>query len=129
MFVARQNRFSSLDAVDRRGLATRTRGAIGNFFNRGAAVRGLVKNGILLQTGETLAQVQDRVLGVGVNSAPLITHLPGYVVLTLRGTYRIGDYQDVSISAENLTDRNYRGVSWGMPGPGFDLSFRYSIRF
>lgn len=127
--VARQTRFSSLDVADRRGLATRSRGAIANFFTRGATVRGLVRNGVLVQTGETLAQVQDRVLGPGVNSAPLITHLPGYVLFNVRATYRLSDAQEIAVATENLTDRNYRGVSWGMPGPGFDLLVRYGLRF
>ena len=72
---------STLDLGDRRTGAARTRAKIQNFFRSGAAVRGWVNTGpdgifgnaddMLIATGETLAQVQDRVLGVGVNSAQL----------------------------------------------------------
>ena len=92
-------------------------------------VRGLVSNGILLRTGETLQQVQDRVLGVGIRSKALQTRLAGYVLINVRGAYYFSDNQEVAVGIENLMDRNYRGVNWGVPGPGFDLSVRYSIRF
>jgi len=127
--VAAQSRFSTLDIADRRTGATRTRATISNYFNRAAVVHGLVRSGVLIATGETLAQVQDRVLGVGVNSSPLIRRLPGYVLLNLRSTFRIADNQDVHVGVENLTDRNYRGVNWGAPGIGVDLNIRYNVRF
>ena len=129
IMVAPQTRFSTLDAADRRSLATRTRANIANFFNRGAVVHGLVRNNILLSTNETVGQVQDRVLGAGVNAAPMITRLPGFVLLNVRVNYRLGENQDLNFDIENLTDRNYRGVNWGVPGPGFDAGVRYSIRF
>ena len=45
---------------------------------------------ILIATGETLLQVQDRVLGVGVNSSSLFPELPGYGVVGVRGGVRFG---------------------------------------
>jgi outer membrane receptor protein involved in Fe transport len=137
--AARQSRLSSLDLADRRTGATRTRSQIASFFNRGARVRGLIGPGadglpntaddVLLATGETLAQVQDRVLGAGVNSAPLFTAVPGYAVWGLRGGINFGERHSLIFDFENITDKNYRGISWGVDAPGRSLALRYSARF
>jgi len=135
----RQDKLSTLDLDDRRTGAARSRGAIGNFFARGARARGLIAPGadgrfgtaddLLQPTGETLAQVQNRVLGVGVNSAPLFTYIPGFLTGGIRGGFRIGESHDVVIDLENLNDKNYRGISWGMDAPGRGFGFRYNYRF
>src|SRR6185503_4527107 len=74
ILTGRQNRLSSLDLTDRRTGAGRSRANIQNFFRRGACVRGLTTlgptgcgsaGGILIPTGETLAQVQNRLLPIG----------------------------------------------------------------
>ena len=119
--------------------ADRSRTSIKNFFRRGARVHGLVGNGpdgipntaddILFFTGETLAQVQNRVLGLGVNSAPMFTAVPGYAAVGLRGGMRFRERHDIFLDFENLGDRNYRGLSWGIDAPGRNLSVRYSCRF
>jgi hemoglobin/transferrin/lactoferrin receptor protein len=135
----RQDRLSSLDLDDRRTGAGRSRGAISNFFNNGARFRGLVNAGPdgivgnaddrLIATGETLAQVQNRVLGVGVNSAPLYTGVPGYVTFNVRGGFRIAERHEVLIAFENIGDRNYRGISWGVDAPGRGVFAKYNFRF
>lgn len=137
--AGRQDRLSTLDLGDRRTGAARSRSNIRNFFYNGATVRGLVGPGadgkagnaddILLATGETLAQVQDRVLGPGVSSAPLISALPGFLTLGLRGGIRFGEKQDLTVDFDNITDRNYRGISWGMDAPGRGLAVRYNYKF
>jgi hemoglobin/transferrin/lactoferrin receptor protein len=138
-FAGRQDRLSTLDLGDRRTGAARSRSNIRSFFLNGATVRGLVGPGadgkagtaddILLTTGETLAQVQDRVLGVGVSSAPLFNSIPGFLTVGLRGGIRFGETQDLTMDFENITDRNYRGISWGLDAPGRGISFRYSYKF
>ena len=138
IFAGTQSRLSSLDASDRRTGASRTRGQIQNFFRRGATVRGYVSSGpdgvsgnaddTLIQSGETLAQIQDRVLGVGVNSSPLWTEVPSYALVGVRFGMRFGVHSIV-IDAENLTDESYRGISWGMDGAGRGISVRYSLAF
>src|SRR5262245_32025252 len=135
----RQDKLSTLDLDDRRTGASRTRGAIANFFARGARARGLIAPGadgrlataddLLQATGETVAQVQNRVLGVGVNSAPLFTYIPGFLTGGIRGGFRIGVNHDVVIDLEDLNDKNYRGISWGMDAPGRSFGFRYNYRF
>lgn len=137
--AGRQSRLSSLDQVDRRTGALRTRASIRSFFLNGATVRGLVgpgPDGILgtsddrlLATGETLAEVQDRVLGPGTEEALLWRGVPGYVVFSVRGGFRIGERHEVLLDFHNLGDRNYRGISWGLDSPGRSLAFRYAARF
>ena len=138
LFAATQSRLSSLDAGDRRTGAGRTRGQIQNFFRRGATVRGFVSAGAdgifgnaddtLIQSGETLGQIQDRVLGVGVNSSPLWTEVPSYALFGVRFGMRFGAHS-IAVDAENLTDESYRGISWGMDGAGRGVSVRYSLAF
>lgn len=137
--VGKQTRLSSLDLEDRRTGATRTRSNIKNFFYNGATVRGWVGPGldgvfgtaddILLKTGETLAQIQDRVLGVGVGSAPLFTAVPGYLTVNIRAGFKIGKQHDFIVELENLTDENYRGIAWGLDAPGRSLSISYLTGF
>ena len=137
-FAAEQDRLSTLDAGDRRTGAGRTRGQIQNFFRRGARNRGWVDAGPdgvvnnaddrLIATGETLVEVQNRVLGVGVNSGPLWTAVPSYTLVGVRFGVRFGPHAIV-VDAENLTDEGYRGISWGMDGAGRGISVRYSVAF
>jgi hemoglobin/transferrin/lactoferrin receptor protein len=139
LFGARkQERLSSLDLGDRRTGATRTRGAIANFFGRGALARGLITPGsegrlgtaddLLAPTGETLAQVQNRVLGTAA-SAPLYRHIPGFLTLSVRAGFRFAERHELIVDAENITDKNYRGISWGMDAPGRSFGFRHIYRF
>jgi hemoglobin/transferrin/lactoferrin receptor protein len=137
--AGRQDRLSSLDLDDRRTGAARSQGSISNFFNNGARFRGLVNSGLdevagnaddrLIATGETLAQVQNRVLGIGVNSAPLYTAVPGYITFSVRGGFRIAERHEVLIDFDNIGDRNYRGISWGLDAPGRGVLVRYSLGF
>jgi len=76
-----------------------------------------VRGGVLLATGETLAQVQNRVLGSAA-SAPLYTKLNDYATFNLRAGWRLGERHDLLFEFENIFDRNYRGISWGIDGPG-----------
>ena len=138
VIAAERSDLSSLDAGDRRTGAGRTRGQIQNFFRRGARVRGYINPGpdnvfgnaddTLIQTGETLAQIQDRVLGVGVASSPLWTAVPSYTLVGIRFGMRFGPHSIV-VDAENLTDESYRGISWGMDGAGRGITVRYSVSF
>ncbi|MEJ7623215.1 MAG: TonB-dependent receptor [Pyrinomonadaceae bacterium] len=148
--AGRQDRLSTLDIADRRTGGARTRAQIQNFFRRGACVRGLTTpgtngicgspGGILVATGETLAQVQNRVLPIGptvsgvtiVNNetaAPVFNAIPGYGLLNLRGGYRFGDNQEVTLDFENIRDKGHRAPGWGIDGPGRSVTVRYQYRF
>jgi outer membrane receptor protein involved in Fe transport len=136
--ASRQSRLSSLDLEDRRTGAGRSRNSIAAFFNNGARARGLIGNGadgrpstaddVLTLTGETLARIQARVLGSAASSS-LYTAVPGYVTFNLRGGYRVAPGHELMLDVENMTDRNYRGISWGVDAPGFGVSLRYVGRF
>jgi hemoglobin/transferrin/lactoferrin receptor protein len=133
-----QTRLSTLDLEDRRTGATRSRTSIRNFFLNGATARGYVGPGadglfgsaddVLLATGETVSAIQARVLGTA-NSAPLYTSLPAYVTFNVRAGLRLGSRHDLFVELENLTDVNYRGISWGLdaPGRGVYVSYRISM--
>ncbi|MBI1873256.1 MAG: TonB-dependent receptor [Acidobacteria bacterium] len=135
--AAEQPNLSTLDLGDRRTGAERSRTSIRNFFLNGATARGWVAPGpdgtlgtaddVLSATGETVAQIQNRVLGAAT-SAPLFRVVEGYTTIGVRGGIRIGRHE-VLIDAENLTDRNYRGISWGMDAPGIGVNCRYLLRF
>ena len=83
---------------------------------------------MLLQTGETLAQIQTRVLGTAASSS-LYDAVPGYSVFGVRGGLRLARGHEVVVDVENIGDKNYRGISWGVDAPGFGVSLRYSGRF
>lgn len=123
----RQDRLSSLALQDRRIGATRSRSNIASFFNNGAAVRGLVRNGVLVPTGETVAQVQQRVLGTA-QSAAMFTAIPGYAVFGVRCGLPVGSKSDLLVDLSNLTDRGYRGVGWGADAAGFDVTVKWKFR-
>lgn len=149
--TGRQRRLSSLDLSDRRTGAARSRTNIQNFFRRGACVHGLTTPGptgcgsasstaILIPTGETLLQVQNRLLPIGatingvrvVNNdsvVPLFTAVPGYGVIGLRGAIRFGEHSEVFIDFENIADKYYRGISWGIDGGGRGVTMRYRYKF
>ncbi|MEJ5368589.1 MAG: TonB-dependent receptor [Bryobacteraceae bacterium] len=121
----RQSRLSSLALSDRRIGAARSRSNIASFFTRGARVRGLTDGVTLSATGETLAQVQQRVLG-SASSAPMFTAIAGYAVFGFRLGAPLDSRTDLLLDAYNLGDRNYRGIGWGIDalGRGFTLKLR-----
>jgi hypothetical protein len=132
------DRLSTLDLDDRRTGAGRSRTSIRNFFLNGATARGYIGPGadgavgtaddLLLVTGETLAQIQDRVLGAGVASAPLYSEVAAFFTAGFRGGFRVGRHEIIA-DLENVTDENYRGISWGVDAPGRGVSLRYVARF
>jgi len=138
--AGRQNRLSSLDLADRRTGAARSRTNIQNFFRRGACVRGITTTpaggcgaagGILIATGETLLQVQNRVLPNVDNNTlvPLFRYLPGYGLVGVRGSIKFGERSEVFVDFENIFDKSYRGLSWGIDGAGRGVTLRYRYEF
>lgn len=147
--TGRQNRLSSLDLTDRRTGGGRSRGNIQNFFRRGACVRGLTTpggggcgtaGGILIPTGETLAQVQNRLLPIGatINGVRVVdantvvpTHpyLAGYGLVGVRSGMKFTESSEIFVDFENIFDKSYRGISWGIDGPGRGVTLRYRYSF
>ncbi|MDQ3748155.1 MAG: TonB-dependent receptor [Acidobacteriota bacterium] len=148
-FAGRQDRLSTLDLADRRTGGARSRTQIQNFFRRGACVRGLTTpgatgcgsaGGILIATGETLAQVQNRLLPIGATvngvlianndtAVPLFTAIPGYALFNVRGGYRFAENQEITVDFENIGDKSHRLPGWGIDGAGRSLTLRYQLRF
>jgi outer membrane receptor protein involved in Fe transport len=146
-----QDRLSSLDLADRRTGAARSRTNIQNFFRRGACVRGVTTPGptgcgsasataVVISTGETLAQVQNRLLplnttvnGVFVANndtlVPLFTRVENYTLFGLRGAYRFTERSEIFVDFENIFDASYRGISWGIDGGGRGVTVRYRYKF
>ncbi len=127
-FARTQTHLNGGDLSDPRVGAVRTRSSIASFFNGTATDLGLVQNGVLVATGETLAQVQTRLLGTS-SSGQLYTDGPGFVVVGLRAGVRVSRMLDVSVLGENLTDRNYRLVGSGVDAPGINAQLRVRYRF
>jgi outer membrane receptor protein involved in Fe transport len=128
-FAVAQRRFSDNDISQARIGGLRTKEEIAGFFNGGAIARGLVLNGILLPTGETLAQVQLRLLGAGLLPNQLFTKNPGFALFNLRGGFRIGERSSITVILENIFDKNYRTMGSGIDGPGTNAAVRYSLSF
>jgi outer membrane receptor protein involved in Fe transport len=115
-----QKRLSGGDRDDERIGASRSRNDIAAFY-RGARVARLLDDaGRFQPTGETLREIQDRVLpGVadGVR-VPLYASTAGWAAAAIRFGYPIGEQTWVFISVENLSDRNYRIHGSGVDGAG-----------
>jgi outer membrane receptor protein involved in Fe transport len=128
--AAAQTRLSDNDKQQARIGGVRTRDEITNFFNNGAVARGLVRDGVLLPTGENLSQVLRRVLGSDLSArVPLFVKNPSYATLNLRGGFRLGERSSVTAILENIFDRNYRTMGSGIDAPGVNLMIRYSHSF
>ena len=127
-FAAAQTRFNSGYLTDARIGATRTRASIATYFNGTATDLGLVRNGVLLETGESLAQVQQRVLGDAA-SAPLYSSHPGFFIVGARAGIRLSDHVEATVIGENLTDRNYRLYGSGADSPGANVQIRLRYAF
>ena len=116
----RQSRLSELSLNDRRIGANRTRAQIANFYGDYPGFAAL--------TGLTLAQVQTKLLGTA-GGAPLFPALPGYGVAGFRGGYSFNERLSLFADASNLADKNYRGMSSGIDGPGRGVSLQLRWRY
>lgn len=83
---------------------------------------------MLLASGESLEQVQRRLLGNAI-SAPLLAHTPGFVVVGANAGFRLTRRLNLTLFADNLTDRNYRwhGSGVGAAGASVQLRTRYDF--
>ena len=94
----------------------------------------------LIPTGETLAQVQNRLLPIGATingvfvadnntAVPLFTEVKSYTLFGVRGSYRFNQHSEVFVDFENIFDKSYRGISWGVDGAGRGVTLRYRYEF
>jgi hypothetical protein len=54
--------------------------------------------------------------------------VPSYTVLGVRGGWRFGRHE-ILAALDNLTDENYRGISWSMDATGLGFQIRFIARF
>ncbi|MCL6480241.1 MAG: TonB-dependent receptor [Firmicutes bacterium] len=123
-----QTRLNPAELDDPRIGARRTATQITDFFHNGAQRLGLIRDGLLIVTGETLAQVLDRVLGPAHEPTPLFTRTEGYATLNFRGGLRLGESSELSFALLNLTDANYRRHGSGVDAPGINFALSYRLR-
>jgi outer membrane receptor protein involved in Fe transport len=129
-FAGAQTRLSDNDLQQARIGGVRTREEITNFFNNGAAARGLVRGGVLLETGERLPEVLRRVLGPDLSArVPLFLKNPGFATFNVRGGYRLGERSNVTVILENVFDKNYRTMGSGVDAPGLNAVVSFSRSF
>ncbi len=127
--AARQSRLNPADLDDSRIGAFRDAGDISDFFINQGPRLGLVENGILLATGETLDDVIARVLGPGGSGAALFTATPGWLTLGIRGNYALTTSQSITFALNNFTDLNYRLHGSGFDGLGINATLAYALDF
>jgi outer membrane receptor protein involved in Fe transport len=91
-------------------------------------------------TGETVAQIRDRVLPIGatingvtvVNDGtrvPLYTRTPGFVAVNLRAGFAITRHLDATLALMNAFDRSYRVHGSGIDAPGRNVFGGLSVSF
>lgn len=127
-FARTQTRLTSGDLSDARIGGRRTAATIATYFNGTASDLGLVRNGVLQATGETLAQVQARVLA-GASASNLFSTAPGFVAFGARAMYPLTEALDLIVIGENLADRNYRLIGSGVDAPGGNVAVKARFRF
>ncbi len=127
-----QSRLSGGDLDDERIGASRRRQDIAAFFNSTMASQFIdPASRTFRPTGETLLQIQNRVLpglGDGVR-VPLYRSTAAWTNLSFRTGLPLTERLRLMAALENILDRNYRFHGSGMDSPGTSLYLNLSYRF
>jgi outer membrane receptor protein involved in Fe transport len=120
-----QSRLSGGDLDDERIGASRSRNDIAAFFRGARVAPWLDANSVFQPTGESLTQIQDRVLprsDAPTDSirVPLYRETAGWWTTGIRSGIPIAERWTIHLALENLTDRNYRLHGSGVDAPGFN---------
>ncbi len=146
-FAGPQNRLNGADIDDDRIGASRRRSDIAGFFRSGDVSPHLLAGSdgkletaddVFSPTGETLRQIQDRVLPIGATingvrvvddstRVPLYLGSSGWLSVEVRGGWSMGERTTLHFGVTNLLDRNYRihGSGVDVAGINFFLGLRY----
>jgi len=60
---------------------------------------------------------------------PLFPYLPGYGLVGIRAAFKFGETSEIFVDFENIFDKSYRGISWGIDGGGRGVTVRYRYWF
>ena len=136
-----QSRLSGGDRDDERIGASFRRADIASYF-RGSRAAALTdpSSGVFRPTGETLPQIQNRVLPIGstVNGVrviddnsrvPLYLSTAGWAIVSIRSGFPLGERWQINGAIENLLDTNYRYHGSGVDAPGVNawLGVRFAF--
>jgi hemoglobin/transferrin/lactoferrin receptor protein len=138
--ASEQARLSGGDRDDERIGASFRRADIASFF-RGSRVAALTDSaGVFQPTGETLLQIQNRVLPVGAtingvrvaddnSRVPLYLSTAGWAVFGVRSGFPLSERWHLNMALENMLDKNYRYHGSGVDAPGVNawLGVRFSF--
>jgi outer membrane receptor protein involved in Fe transport len=136
-----QDRLSGGDRDDERIGASFRRADIASFFQGGRVAPWLDEaTGVFRPLGESLLQIQNRVLPIGsiVNGVPvqndnsrvpLYLSTAGWATVSIRSGIPIGERWQAFAAIENLLDRNYRYHGSGVDAPGLNAYLSFSYRF
>jgi outer membrane receptor protein involved in Fe transport len=119
-----QTRLSGGDLDDERIGASRSRNDIASFFRGSRVAEWVDASGRFTPTGETLIQIQDRVLPRSVAAAdssrvPLYRETAGWWTIGVRSGIPVGERWLLQVALDNLADRNYRIHGSGTDSAGF----------
>ena len=149
LFSGPQSRLSGGDLTDERIGAARRRSDITDFF-RGGLISPFVLPGadaalgtaddVFGPTGETVAQIRDRVLPIGttINGVPVVNdstrvplyiETPGFVSVNLRAGFALVRHLDLTVALVNALDRSYRVHGSGVDAPGRSLFASARVSF
>lgn len=138
LFSGAQDQWSGGDLTDERIGAARRRSDITDFFG-GGRISPFIQPGsdglpgtaddLFGPSGETVAQIRDRVLPIGATingvtvvddgtRVPLYTETPGFVVVNLRSGLAISRNLNATLALMNVLDRNSRVHGSGVDAPG-----------
>jgi outer membrane receptor protein involved in Fe transport len=124
-----QDRLNPGELEDARIGAFRDADGIEAFWDHAATDLGLIENGIFTPTGETLEQIQLRVLGPGLVGNSLFSETQGWWSLTVRGSYTFNPDNELVFGIGNVFDKNYRLHGSGFDAPGFNANASWMLRF
>lgn len=115
-----QRRLSGGDIDDERIGASRRRSDIAAFFAGSRVAPYLDAAGRFTPTGETLRQIQDRLLPGVADSVrlPLYTATSGWLSLSFRSGLPLAEHWTLLAALENAFDRNFRFHGSGIDAPG-----------